>query len=212
MRMKLVPLAVILSLLCAMIAMPSLSLAAGQKSPRSRSKSRVRKTPKARPIPQREYETVKITSERELELGMKLPGTPPKMFTPITQSMGTPSPDRPGIWYGGGPIIAGLEAEWAGVKGMIGADTKTWVITYISTSDLAFVTPEGLRVGDSAEKVLKVSGGEVIKENDYVFYVRLPSGWHAKFEQVEYDANGKLIVVTNGRLKPDTKVVRFYKK
>ena len=210
MRIKLMPLVVALSLLCALFAILDPSPAAGQRRSQSRGKNQKQKKPTPRPTPRQEYETVGFTSAQEPELGMKLPGKPPR-YGRIIMETGTPAPNDPGMWISKGDIFIVYDIKWAGIKGIIGE--KDWVINYISTSDPAFVTPEGIKVGDSAEKVLKISKAEVVKANDYVFYIRLPSGWRAEFRlPVEYDANGKLKAVTNGQLSPDTKVIGFDKK
>ncbi len=214
MRIKLMPLVVALSLLCALFAVLEPSPTAGQKRSQSRGKSQKRKNPKPSPPAESEYKVIKISSKIELELGMKLPGTQPKTcYSPYITTTGPfiPGPNKSDLWEMKGKTFCRYEAEWAGIKGDIGADDN-WAINYITTSDPAFVTSEGLKVSDSAEKVLKVSKGEVVKESDYEFSVRLPSGWFANFWQIEYDAKGKLVVVTNGQLRPDTKVASFFKK
>ncbi len=211
MRIKLMPLVVALSLLCALFAVLDPSPAAGQKRSQSRGKSQKRKKPKPRPSARQQLETAVFTSALEPELGMKLPGKPSRSGRGFAE-IGTPDPNNPGIWISTGRIFIGYDFEWAGIKGIIGAD-ENWAVNYISTSDRAFVTPEGIKVGDSAGKVLEISGAAVTKANDYVFYIRLPSGWRAKFRlPVEYDANGKLKAVTNGQLSPDMKVIGFDKK
>ena len=208
MRTKLLPLAVNLLLLFALVAILPPSLAMGQKS----SKNQKRKKIKPPSPAASRYQALKISSKIELELGMKLPGTRPKMsFRVSTTGPNIPNPNKSEGWRMGGNFIFLYDAEWNGIEGLFGADDN-WAINYITTSDLAFVTSEGLKVGDTAEKVLNISNGEVVKESDYEFSVRLPSGWYANFVQVEYDANGKLVAVTNGKLKPETKVTSFFKK
>jgi hypothetical protein len=153
-----------------------------------------------------------FTFRREPELGMVLPGKPPQFYTGIITTAPIPDPDKQGQWLGTGMPTPGFDAQWAGIRGVIGTDLDNWVITYIATSDPAFRTSEGLKVGDSASEVLKVSGGEVIKENDYVFSVKLQSGWYARFLQADYNASGKLIQNANSKLRPETTILRFYKK
>jgi hypothetical protein len=66
------------------------------------------------------------------------------------------------------------------------------VIEYVSTSDPAFRTPEGLAAGDTLEKVLAAAKSEVVREPGWAFYVRLPSGWSAAFVQGQSMTEGEL--------------------
>jgi hypothetical protein len=161
---------------------------------------------------QNQSQTVSFKFKREPLLGMALPGEPPQLYTPMMTGAGMPDPDKQGQWLGAGPLTPGFRADWNGVELTIGADMEEWVITYVATSDPAFRTSEGLSIGDTAARVLAISKGTVTKENDYVFYVKLPSGWNAQFGQADYDAQGKLIPNKRGELRPETKVARFYKK
>lgn len=65
-------------------------------------------------------------------------------------------------------------------------------ISAISTHDLSFKTPEGIGVGDTLEKVLKVSQSELNTERGWAFFVYLKSGWAAAFTQGDYMTEGKL--------------------
>lgn len=157
-------------------------------------------------------QTIGFVFKREPELGQALPGNPPHAFSPIVTDAAMPDPNKPGGWLGSGQPMSGFHAEWLGIKGVIGADLGEWVISYVGTSDPVFRTPEGLKVGDSAARVLELSRGKVVKENDYVFDVKLSSGWYARLLQADYDSQGKLIPNTGGELRPGTKVTKFYKK
>lgn len=168
--------------------------------------------PQQRTVHQPQPRTVGFVFKREPELGMALPGNPPASSYLLSIDPGMPDPYQPGGWTSTSRPTPGFEAEWFGIKGIIGADMDEWLITYVATSDVNFKTSEGLKVGDSAARVLEISKGQVIKENDYVFSVKLPSGWSAQFKQADYNTQGKLIPNIGGKLRPETKVVKFYKK
>ena len=53
-------------------------------------------------------------------------------------------------------------------------------ISYISTSDPAFVTPEGIGVGSTLEE-LKRQYGPISEETGWAYFYVLPSGWCASF-------------------------------
>jgi hypothetical protein len=86
--------------------------------------------------------------------------------------------------------IAGASQTWPnyatkvdGVEYSIGIDDdgdEKDLIRFISTTDPAFAPPEGLRIGASPAEALKAAPGqEIVLENGWGNYVRLPSGWMA---------------------------------
>jgi hypothetical protein len=54
-------------------------------------------------------------------------------------------------------------------------------ISYISTEDGNFVSPEGIHVGNSRDDVLKAKGTEMIAELGWAYYSKLPSGWCVRY-------------------------------
>jgi hypothetical protein len=69
---------------------------------------------------------------------------------------------------------------------------KFSLINYIFIDDESFTTPEGIGVGDSYEKVRKLSTKALMREPGGAFYVELPSGWNAAFVQGESMTEGEL--------------------
>ena len=86
--------------------------------------------------------------------------------------------------------IAGASQTWPsyatkvdGVEYSVGIDDdgeEKGLIRFISTTDPAFAPPEGLHIGDSPAAALQAAPGqELMLENGWGNYVRLPSGWMA---------------------------------
>ncbi len=72
------------------------------------------------------------------------------------------------------------------------------IIDYISPLDKEFTTPEGIRVGDSFEKVRRVSKEDVIREPGWGFYayIKLPSGWGAAFlDKSEFSSSNQVVML-----------------
>ena len=91
-----------------------------------------------------------------------------------------------------------------GIKYVISVD-KNKEINYISTMDKNFMSPEGIRVGNSLQQVLNVADSKNInKEFGWAFFVKLPSGWSVAFTQ------GK--TVTEGKLKNIAEVKWLFKR
>ena len=60
--------------------------------------------------------------------------------------------------------------------------TNDWItISYISTRDSSFSTPDGVRVGQSYERVRWLGGSQIVPEIGWAYYSYLPSGWCAKY-------------------------------
>ena len=56
-------------------------------------------------------------------------------------------------------------------------------IEYICTEDKKFVSPEGLKIGDTLKRALTATPDNLIIERGWAYYVKLPSGWNASFTQ-----------------------------
>lgn len=75
----------------------------------------------------------------------------------------------------------------------------------VFTYDKTFKTPEGLKIGDTLEKVLTFTGDAPYLEPGWGFYVKLPSGWYACFGMKD-----NFINEDNGpTLKPDAEIGWF---
>ncbi|HET7228663.1 MAG TPA: hypothetical protein VFJ16_01540 [Longimicrobium sp.] len=77
-------------------------------------------------------------------------------------------------------------------------------VVHVSTADPGFSSPEGLRVGDSLQKVREHGGGEPGLMPGWGYTSALPSGWYAAFEAPErhpYPA-----------LSPDARVRWFFQR
>jgi hypothetical protein len=55
-------------------------------------------------------------------------------------------------------------------------------VVHLSTADPRFQSPEGLRVGDSLQKVREHGGGQPSLMPGWGYQSALPSGWYAAFE------------------------------
>jgi len=95
-----------------------------------------------------------------------------------------------------------------GFMGVKPKPDKPKVIARIIVMDTAFVTPEGLRVGQPFTDALPFSKGEIIQRYDcWKVYARLPSGWNAAYltlgrgELFIRDFEGKLDTIPIGRRK-----------
>jgi hypothetical protein len=97
----------------------------------------------------------------------------------------------------------GYSMKFNSIKYTVTTNTKG-IINYISTTDSQFVSPEGIKIGDSLAKVREVSKKDLIKESRCVSYVPLKSGWKAAF--------GRAPVQSDGTSSPSLIVNRFFKK
>lgn len=92
--------------------------------------------------------------------------------------------------------------EYEFVRGEIrfraGVD-QAGIVVYLATSDPAFQTPEGIRVGTLLEKVLPLATGAMKKESGWAYYVTLPSGWNTAFTQGETMTEGTLPATSSVR-------------
>jgi len=75
-------------------------------------------------------------------------------------------------------------------------------VTYISTADKGFTSPEGATVGDTYQTVKKLGTSALVCERGWAFYLPLPSGWNAAFVQG--------YTMTEGDLSDGAKVKWFF--
>jgi len=101
----------------------------------------------------------------------------------------------------------------SGILYTIGVDGEERV-RFVSTSDAAFASPEGLRVGDAAAVAEKAAPGEKIRsELGWGHFIALPSGWYAFIDSSWIDTTGHLEPNLNiGKLRADAHVVMFFKR
>ena len=76
-------------------------------------------------------------------------------------------------------------------------------VRYVATTSPAFLTPEGLRVGDMFSAVRSASGSAPVLQPGWAYVVELPSGWRAAFVQGE--------TMTAGPLHDTTRVRWFFR-
>jgi hypothetical protein len=57
-------------------------------------------------------------------------------------------------------------------------------ISYISTRDSLFRTPEGIHIGSNLKDVMQAGGNDIIEETGWAYYSRLPSGWRVKYSGI----------------------------
>lgn len=98
-----------------------------------------------------------------------------------------------------------------GVRFVIGVDREERV-RFVSTNDAAFVTPEGVRVGDPAAAAQTAAPGRAIGlEMGWGHYIELPSGWCAFIDSSWVDRAGHVQPNLNiGKLGPDARVSFFF--
>jgi hypothetical protein len=76
-------------------------------------------------------------------------------------------------------------------------------IVFVSTTDVAFETPEGVRIGTPLTQVRAGAGRFELAWPGWAYVIPLPSGWNAAF------VNGPSI--TEGPLREDSPVVFLFK-
>ena len=80
-----------------------------------------------------------------------------------------------------------FDAEVDGIRYSI-AFNKKHIVTFVATTDTAFASPEGIKVGTPMTETFKISGiDSVDRLAGFAYYVPLKSGWNAGFEVVDYD-------------------------
>jgi hypothetical protein len=72
-----------------------------------------------------------------------------------------------------------FRVRWEGIEYELALDPKDR-ITWISTSDPEFKTPEGVAAGDSLQSVIDRTGAKLVGEPGWAYYVPLASGWNAR--------------------------------
>ena len=77
-------------------------------------------------------------------------------------------------------LSGGCEAIYGSITFFL-ATTDGSTISYISTGDSLFSTPDGVKVGVSYKRVRLLGGSRIIEETGWAYYSRLPSGWCAKY-------------------------------
>ena len=86
-------------------------------------------------------------------------------------------------------IMAGKQSPayqflFFGVRYYFSVDANSRV-DFAYVDDPGCILHDGIGVGDSTEKVLKLTGRKAIKENGWAFYIPLFAGWNAAFIQGE---------------------------
>ena len=77
-------------------------------------------------------------------------------------------------------------------------------ISTVQTLDSNFKAPEGIKVGDPLQKVLKIAKSDPVRVADCYYYVSLKSGWKAVFSNK--------FITEDGRLSPDAVVGEFIQR
>jgi hypothetical protein len=105
-------------------------------------------------------------------------------------------------------------ASYNQVDYIIGVDDDQR-IAWIQTSDSAFLTPDGLKVGDPLDCVMAATNERIRPELGWAWHVPLPSGWHAMLNrQFRDNEKFELLFPRHDRLDvPDNAVVvAFFKR
>jgi len=77
-------------------------------------------------------------------------------------------------------------------------------VSFISTEDELFISPESLKIGGSFADVKALTKNEVIKENGWAYVILLKSGWNVAFVEGEQ--------MTDGILREDSEISFFFKR
>ena len=77
-------------------------------------------------------------------------------------------------------------------------------VSFISTEDELFISPESLKIGGSFADVKALTKNKVIKETGWAYYIPLESGWNAAFVEGE--------AMTDGILRADSEISFFFKR
>lgn len=92
----------------------------------------------------------------------------------------------------------------------IGVDDRDRV-RFVSTGDARFRPPEGLRIGDPAEKATAAAGSAIQRERGWGSFVRLPSGWYALVDDpVEYREGRLQLNLGTQDVGKDARITMFF--
>ena len=87
------------------------------------------------------------------------------------------------------------------------ATIESNTISFISTTDSNFVTPEGFKVGDCYNKIIPYLKSDIIYEPGWGYYSKLTSGWYANYNVDEACASHNIL-----KLKSDSTVFQYFKR
>jgi hypothetical protein len=91
-----------------------------------------------------------------------------------------------------------------GIKYSIAYNPDTKTITYISTQDPLFKSPDGYKIGDTFSTFNDDLRKKIIQETGWAYFIKLPSGWNAAFIQGS--------TMTDGNLEDNAKLKWFFKR
>ena len=81
------------------------------------------------------------------------------------------------------------------------------IISFISSSDSNFVTPEGFKVGNSFSEINSKVETSIFNERGWGYYSKLPSGWFANYNLDEASASHHIMVINS-----DSTVYQFFQR
>ncbi|MCB1036833.1 MAG: hypothetical protein KDD47_23610 [Acidobacteria bacterium] len=96
-----------------------------------------------------------------------------------------------------------------GVAYSVVAGRQSEELTFIVTTDTAFLTPEGAAIGQEFQTLLADHGGELRQETGWACYLCLPSGWAAGLPVLSDDT--KWIPCEDHKLD-DAEISWFFKR
>jgi hypothetical protein len=120
---------------------------------------------------------------RQLRSGSARRGPAPReVATPPTLGSRIRFPDRSDDYLLVSPaqLSPAYRVRFQGVLYEVGVEGDK--VVYVSTADPRFQSPEGLRVGDSFQKVREHGGGKPGLLPGWGYRSALPSGWYAAFD------------------------------
>jgi hypothetical protein len=113
-------------------------------------------------------------------------------------------------------FVYGCEYIFNGINYFVGTIDKSH-ISYISTTDTLFKSPEGIHVGSTHKDVLKKGGSEIMEEIGFAYLSKLPSGWYVSYSgapglgsKTQIDSLDKLNIIYFID-KSDSTVHKFFK-
>mgnify|MGYP006308305381 FL=1 len=144
--------------------------------------------------------------------------TPPASERPILHLDSAPElhmqvEEAPESWdfiiTGSGGIQPGYRVIHDGITFDVAVDKVRHVITYVSTSDPAFRTADGVGVGTPVSDLRVDLERDLVEERGWGSYVRLKSGWEAFVSEIQFEpGKGLEFLPVTG----ESRVIMFFKK
>jgi hypothetical protein len=116
------------------------------------------------------------------------------------------------VVYGSGGASYGYTAVIDGITFTVSvhaAAKRKYRVDYVFTRDPRFVTPEGAKCGDTLASLFDRNTSQLVTPSGFSAYVRLPSGWCAAFENVEFNLPGEMVEI---EITSSSEIAYFFKR